>query len=131
MRVSQIRPLRYGADAVDAIELGAELDAMAADHVAAFADLPGVAEVRKDRFAELHYYAQTHEIEVPMVQRGATLNADDWQATLERFHETHNELYAFDLRGKRPIEVLSVGQELVGVRLWAVPEQAEASSTAE
>ena len=131
LRVSQIRPLRYGADAVDAIELGAELDAMAADHVAAFADLPGVAEVRKDRFAELHYYAQTHEIEVPMVQRGATLNADDWQATLERFHETHNELYAFDLRGKRRIEVLSVGQELVGVRLWAVPEQAEASSTAD
>ena len=131
LRVSQIRPLRYGADAVDAIELGAELDAMAADHVAAFADLPGVAEVRKDRFAELHYYAQTHEIEVPMVQRGATLNADDWQATLERFHETHNELYAFDLRGKRRIEVLSVGQELVGVRPWAVPEQDEASSAAD
>ena len=131
LRVSQIRPLRCGADAVDAVALGAELDAMAAHHVAAFAGLPGVDEVRKDRFAELHYYAQTHEIEVPMVQRGAALDADDWQATLERFHDTHNDLYAFALRGKRRIEVLSVGQELVGVRPWAVPEEAEVNSTAD
>jgi N-methylhydantoinase A len=129
LRVSQVLPLRTNADEVDVAALGAKLDELAAEHIAAFSDLPGVTEVRKDRSAEMHYYAQTHEVEVPIVQRGAQLGVDDWQGTLDRFHAVHRDRYAFDLRGKRHIEVLSVAQDVVGVRPWQAPAKSSGTGS--
>lgn len=130
LRVSQILPLRSIADDIDVAALATKLDDLGAEHIKAFDGLPGVTQVRKDRSAEMHYYAQTHEVEVPILQRAARLTKEDWQAALDRFHTVHRERYAFDLRGKRHIEVLSVAQEIVGVRPWQAPHQSERAAPA-
>ena len=60
-----------------------------------------------------------HEITTPIAGDGSSLSPSTWEATLEKFHRRHNDLYAFDLR-HRAIEMLSVTQDVVGVRPWSV-----------
>lgn len=101
---------------------------MAEPFVARFRALEGVAAVRTDRHAELHYIGQTHELPTPMRSQGGRIAAEDWAATCERYHQLHKEHYAFELRHK-PIELLSVAQDVVGVRPWSAPEPAAPSTS--
>ena len=119
-RVSQIHAVRDLAERVDLPAVSAALETMAEPHASAFAKLPGVAEVRTERSAELHYLGQTHEIKTPIMGDGSTISESDWTATLERFHALHLDLYAFQLREK-PVEVLSFAQDVVGVRQASIP----------
>ena len=120
LRVSQIHAVREFAERVDLAAVSDALETMADPHASAFAELPGVAEVRTERSAELHYLGQTHEIKTPIAGNGSTISASDWTATLERFHALHLDHYAFQLREK-PVEVLSFTQDVVGVREASVP----------
>ncbi len=119
LRVSQIVPLRCMADDVDLRRLEPELEARARPYLDEFRALPGVSETRTDLSAELHYVGQSHEIATPIVHNGSGISHGAWRATLERFHEKHQDLYAFQLR-HRPIEILSVGQDVIGVRPWSI-----------
>lgn len=129
LRVSQILPRRELAERLDPHALGAELDAMAQPYLERFRALEGVASVRSDRHAELHYVGQTHELPTPIRSQGGPIGAADWAATCERYHQLHKEHYAFELRHK-PIELLSVAQDVVGVRPWSAP-RAQAGSQAD
>lgn len=119
-RVSQIHAMRETAERVDLAAVSETLETLAVPHATAFADLPGVTEVRTERSAELHYLGQTHEIKTPIASGGSAISASDWQAALKRFHALHLDLYAFQLPEK-PIEVLSFVQDVVGVRPASVP----------
>ena len=96
-----------------------DLEELAQPYREHFAGLHGVAETRTERVAEFHYAGQTHEIATPIVHNGAGITAEDWRATLERFHRQHQDLYAFQLR-HRPIEMLSVAQDVIGIRPWSM-----------
>jgi N-methylhydantoinase A len=120
LRVSQILPRRALTRDVDPGELSRELDAMAKPYAERFAALEGVASTRADRHAELHYLGQTHELPTPLEARTGSLSAAEWAATSERYHQLHKEHYGFEQRQK-PIELLSVSQDVVGVRPWVRP----------
>jgi N-methylhydantoinase A len=123
LRVSQILPRRALAAELDPAALARELDAMAQPYVERFRALDGVAGVRTDRYAELHYLGQTHELPTPIPQGNGSISAADWAAMCERYHALHKEHYAFEQRHK-PIELLSVAQDVVGVRPWSPPAAA-------
>jgi N-methylhydantoinase A len=60
------------------------------------------------RFAHLCYPGQTFDIAVPVVahalaRHGAPVNSGDWQATIERFHDQHEELHTYASRDEEPI----------------------------
>jgi len=112
LRVSQILPRRALATEVDPVALARDLDEMARPHAERFRATEGIASVRTDRNAELHYIGQTHELPTPL--------GDDWDASCRRYHALHKEQYGFELPEK-PIELLSVAQDVVGVRPWSAP----------
>lgn len=118
LKVSQIMSQRAQADQIDLDALGGNLDALAEPIIRKFTGLPGVTETAVERSVELHYVGQSHEITTPIITNGSRLSAAAWEATLERFHRKHKDLYAFDLR-HRAIEVLSVSQDVVGIRPWS------------
>ena len=119
LRVSQLLPRRCAADNVDAAALGSELNAIAEPFIAQFAGLPGVNETRTERFADFRYVGQTHEITIPIAANGSGIARSDWETTLEAFHRQHQNLYAFQLR-HRPVEMLSLAQNVIGVRPWSI-----------
>jgi N-methylhydantoinase A len=69
-------------------------------------DLWRRVEIR--RYAQLCYPGQTFDIAVPVVghvlaRHEAPVNQDDWQATIERFHDLHEELHTYASRQEEPI----------------------------
>jgi N-methylhydantoinase A len=128
LKVSQQVPLRAPADAVDTDALSDRLAAMAAPYVSQFERITGVGQVVLSRTAELHYDGQSHEIMVPMEAGNGRLDAATWRSTVDRFHQRHEDLYAFQLPGK-PVEVLSVGQDIIGVRGWELPDRQDTEGT--
>ena len=128
LRVSQILPRRALAAHVDAAALGRELDDMARPYAERFKAVEGVAGVRMERNAELHYVGQTHELPTPIASKGTEISPEDWQAACQRYHALHKEQYAFELPHK-PIELLSVAQDVVGVRPWSPPPREPDAAT--
>jgi N-methylhydantoinase A len=60
------------------------------------------------RFAHLCYPGQTFDIAVPILahalaRHGAPVNAEEWHATIERFHDQHEELHTYASRDEEPI----------------------------
>jgi N-methylhydantoinase A len=119
LKISQIVPMRSAATAVDLQDLTQRLNGIAKPYVDQFTQVSGVDEVRRERAAEFYYEGQSHEILVPIETANGELTAESWASTLEKFHERHQELYAFQMRNK-PIEMLSVAQDIVGVRPWEI-----------
>ena len=123
LRVSQILPRRGLASDVDTEKLASDLDDMASAYRKQFTSLPGVSETRTERFVDFRYVGQTHEIAVPVVNGGTGISQSAWNETIEAFHRQHQDLYAFQLK-HRPMEMLSVSQDVVGVRPWSMqPKQ--------
>jgi N-methylhydantoinase A len=72
------------------------------------------AKLAIERFALLCYPGQTFEMPVPFVANGRRLGAREIAATIERFHELHEELHTYAAREEEPI--------LRGLRLQATIE---------
>ena len=103
--------------------MASDLDDMASPYRKQFTSLPGVSETRTERFVDFRYVGQTHEIAIPVVNGGTGISQSAWNETIEAFHRQHQDLYAFQLK-HRPMEMLSVSQDVVGVRPWAMqPKQ--------
>jgi N-methylhydantoinase A len=65
-----------------------------------------------NRFAQLCYPGQTFEMAVPAPSTNGRITAKDLAATIERFHDMHEELHTYASREEEPI--------LRGLRLQAV-----------
>jgi N-methylhydantoinase A len=118
LRVSQIHACVGRVDVIDAPKLAADLEALAAPVRKELAAVDGVADVRLERFAEMRYVGQVHELPTPMPDgpdMGVSL-----QETASAFHALHKQRYAFEMPQK-PVEMMTVRQDLVGKRHWEVP----------
>ncbi len=92
--------------------------AFAALHVRAEATLrhSGEAiELRPQRFFDVRYVGQAHEVTVPVECGGATVDERDLDRAITRFHDLHEALYAFK-NPEQEVEILNLGYDLVGVR---------------
>jgi len=76
-------------DEVNALFAGMEREALAAFRRMGISD----TEVRFTRSADMRYYRQFHEIEVPLPAR--PIGQADLAGILEQFHHRHKELYTF------------------------------------
>jgi N-methylhydantoinase A len=118
LRVSQIHACAGRVDVIDAAKLAADLEALASGSRAELARVEGVEDIRLERFAEMRYAGQVHELPTPM-PNGADMRASLAQ-TVGAFHALHKQRYAFEMPQK-PVEMLAVRQEIVGTRRWEVP----------
>jgi N-methylhydantoinase A len=118
LRVSQIHATSGRMDAVDAAALARSLDALAEGPRRELETVSGVERIRLERHAEMRYAGQVHELPTPLAE-----NSDFRAAmaeTVRAFHALHKQRYAFDMPNK-PVEMLSVRQDVIGSRQWEVP----------
>jgi N-methylhydantoinase A len=128
LRVSQIVAQASRVDAVDAARLDASLEAAAAPSLAELKGVEGVEEVRVERYAELRYVGQVHELPTPMPPCAAKNMTKGLAQAVADFHALHKQRYAFEMPQK-PVEILAVRQDLIGSRRWEVPSYPLAATT--
>ncbi len=115
LRRSQLIPVSGRLDTLDTGKLIVELDAMAAEAAKDLQRFSGVEGITVERYAELRYPGQVHELATPMPV-GNMLSAQGiMEATSEAFHELHHKRYAFSTPSA-PIEILAIRQDVIGGR---------------
>ena len=120
LRSAQLHPIAGRVAEIDAAALVAALERLAAPAVADIRRQPGVEEVIVERYAELRYTGQVHELATPMPVDASLSPHAILEQTVMRFHELHKQRYAFAMREK-PVEILAVRQDVVGRRGWRIP----------
>jgi N-methylhydantoinase A len=102
----------------DRIELG-ELNRVFAEMLErAEADLGRQDKVREtitQRYMDIRYRGQTHEVTVPIRSRTRRVTELNLSTALNEFHDRHEQLYSFK-RTDQPSEVLNLRLDLIGTR---------------
>ncbi len=81
--------------------LFAEIEAQAAAELAA-AGL-GPDDLERTRMLAICYPGQTFDMPVPAATQGGRMSDADLRATVERFHDLHEELHAYAVRDEEPV----------------------------
>ncbi|WP_269758730.1 hydantoinase/oxoprolinase family protein [Variovorax sp. E3] len=123
LRRPQLLPVSGRLEELDADKLVAQLDQLAESASSDLGKLPGVQGVVVERFAELRYAGQVHELATPMPV-GPGSPAAILAQTVESFHDLHKQRYAFSNPGA-PIEILAVRQDVIGARGATVSKSRE------
>jgi N-methylhydantoinase A len=96
-----------------------ELNEVFAEMLArAEADLGSQEKVREtvsQRFMDIRYQGQTHEVTVPIRSRTRRVTELNLTTALNEFHDRHEQLYSFK-RPEHPSEVLNLRLDLIGKR---------------
>jgi N-methylhydantoinase A len=74
-----------------------------------------VHRVERRLSADFRYRGQVHELTIPIPGDDGVVTPARWNAAIEDFHATHEQLYTFRLDAK-PVEVLTLRQDIVGLR---------------
>ena len=112
LKFTEVRTFQGALESIDPAEMGRLLNEMAAT---AHAMLPQekLLGVRVDRYADLRYHGEVHEITVPLNPRGQGLTSEDIAAAEEDFHGLHEQLYAYrDMASG--VEVVNLQVDVVG-----------------
>jgi N-methylhydantoinase A len=121
LRISQLHATPGRLDTIDPAALSEVLDMLAAGPRREIEAVDGVEQVRLERHAEMRYAGQVHELPTPMVENTDFRSA--MTETVRAFHALHKQRYAFEMPQK-PVEMLSVRQDVIGSRQWTVPRHA-------
>jgi N-methylhydantoinase A len=78
-------------------------------------DQARAVETGIQRYMDIRYIGQTHEVTVPIRSRTKRVTELNLATTLQDFHELHRQRYAFK-RPDQPVEILSLRLDLVAVR---------------
>lgn len=88
-----------------------------------------VVRIDVDRFMDLRYIRQVHEVTVELAHGNQRLTLQDLERIFHIFHDRHQALYAFK-RVNFPAEIINLRLDLVGVRKPVKLERIAASSEA-
>ncbi|WP_088032187.1 hydantoinase/oxoprolinase family protein [Evansella clarkii] len=93
-------------EGIDFSELNKQLEVQETQAVAQYKD-EGVEEedVILTRFADLRYLGQEHTVKVPVP--AGEITEESMKQVIEKFHETHEQLYTFKLEGA-PTEIVNL-----------------------
>ncbi|WP_078593874.1 hydantoinase/oxoprolinase family protein [Evansella clarkii] len=93
-------------EGIDFSELNMQLEVQETQAVAQYKD-EGVEEedVILTRFADLRYLGQEHTVKVPVP--AGEITEESMKQVIEKFHETHEQLYTFKLKGA-PTEIVNL-----------------------
>ncbi|MBI4277671.1 MAG: hydantoinase/oxoprolinase family protein [Armatimonadetes bacterium] len=114
LKVSRQAPYARPVEAADPEAMTAIFRRMVEEDAASVGG-SDVLRIEPRTFADLRYVGQVHELTVPIPNRGGTVTAEDWAAAIAAFHDLHERIYTFQMP-ERPVEVLTLRQDLVGVR---------------
>ena len=74
-----------------------------------------VSETMSQRYMDIRYQGQTHEVTVPVRSRTRRMTELNLATALNEFHDLHEQLYSFK-RPDQPSEVLNLRLDLIGKR---------------
>ena len=74
-----------------------------------------VRETITQRYVDIRYRGQTHEVTVPIRSRTRRVTELNLSTALNEFHDRHEQLYSFK-RADQPSEVLNLRLDLIGTR---------------
>ncbi|WP_201447189.1 hydantoinase/oxoprolinase family protein [Conexibacter woesei] len=77
--------------------------------------LPPAETTRLERYLDIRYEGQVHEVIVPLQTRTRKISAVTLSRAIADFHELHEQLYAHK-RPSEPVQVVSIRMELTGLR---------------
>jgi len=102
-----VRTYACEIDQVDREEVGRRYREMSEDGKQTLAG-EGITGERVDIHfsADLHYIGQFHEVEVP-APTGLSMSAADLEVVVEAFHQRHDTLYGYAMRGT-PVELINL-----------------------
>ncbi|WP_084145472.1 hydantoinase/oxoprolinase family protein [Amycolatopsis jejuensis] len=111
-KVSRVRSYVRSVEAADPEELSDVFSRVQAD---AETMLPPAETVRLERFADMRYEGQVHEVIVPLHTRTRRISAVALSRAVQDFHDLHEQLYAHK-RPDEPVQIVSIRLELTGMR---------------
>lgn len=77
--------------------------------------LPPAETTRLERYLDMRYEGQVHEVIVPLQSRTQKISAVTLSRAVQDFHDLHEQLYAHK-RPNEPVQVVSIRLELTGMR---------------
>ncbi|MGW6457446.1 hydantoinase/oxoprolinase family protein [Streptomyces sp. NPDC055078] len=111
-KVSRVQSYMRTVEAVDPEELSGVFAQVQAD---AESMLPPAETVRLERYLDMRYEGQVHEVIVPLQTRTRKISAVALSRAVQDFHDLHEQLYAHK-RPAEPVQIVSVRLELTGLR---------------
>ncbi|MFE4667028.1 hydantoinase/oxoprolinase family protein [Streptomyces sp. NPDC056716] len=111
-KVSRVQSYVRTVEAVDPEELTGVFSQVQAD---AEALLPPAETIRLERYLDIRYEGQVHEVIVPLHTRTRKISAVALSRAVQDFHDLHEQLYAHK-RPAEPVQIVSVRLELTGLR---------------
>ena len=114
-KVTKVQSFIRRTDRIALEELNAVFAEMLASAEADLGDQEKVRETITQRFVDIRYHGQTHEVTVPIRSRTRRVTELNLATALNEFHERHEQLYSFK-RTSHPSEVLNLRLDLIGVR---------------
>ena len=114
LKVTEVRTFFAEAASVDMVRMNELVAGMIAD---AEARLPaGTGErisVELERFADMRYMGEVHEVTVPVRGRTRRITEQNLRATIKDFHDLHEQLYAHR-DPHNPVELLNLRVDVIG-----------------
>jgi N-methylhydantoinase A len=114
LKVTEVRTFFAEAASVDMVRMNELFAGMIAD---AEARLPaGTGErisVELERFADMRYMGEVHEVTVPVRGRTRRITEQNLRATIKDFHDLHEQLYAHR-DPHNPVELLNLRVDVIG-----------------
>ena len=77
--------------------------------------LPPAETTRLERYLDMRYEGQVHEVIVPLQTRTRKITAVTLSRAIQDFHDLHEQLYAHK-RPSEPVQIVSIRLELTGLR---------------
>jgi N-methylhydantoinase A len=100
---------------LDLEKLNAVFQALESDGNHLLTDVKGIIETQVQRFMDIRYVGQTHEVTVPIRSRTRRVTDLNFKKTIQDFHDLHEQLYSFK-RPSEPVEILGLRADIIGVR---------------
>ncbi len=119
LKVTGLVPFAREAGEVDPAEVSRVFAAMA-ERDAPVVSASDVIRVEQRCFAALRYRGQVRELLAPIDTHAGVIGAAQWSAAVAGFHDLHRRLYSFSLPD-RPVDVVSLRHEMIGVRSKSMP----------
>lgn len=133
-KISKVQSFISRSGAVDLEKLNDTFAAMEGQAEHLLGDTARVVETVTQRYVDMRYVGQTHEVTVPIRSRTKRVTDLNLATTIQDFHNLHEQLYSFK-RPDQPVELLSLRSDLIGVRetvkFRSTPFESEDASHAE
>ena len=114
-KISKVQSFITRSTNINLNELNDTFAAMEGEAEGLLGERARVVERATQRYMDMRYIGQTHEVTVPIRSRTKRVTELNLGTTIQDFHQLHEQMYSFK-RPEQPVEVLSLRSDLIGVR---------------